>query len=188
MPKTHCLSHTRPYRIWCHIKDRCTNPKMQNYRHYGGKGVKMCCEWDEDFMAFHRWAMANGYREDLTIERIDGNGDYEPSNCRWATWKEQANNTTRNHLVTINGATKTIAGWADSSGIRYQIIRDRLYGGMTGERLLNPEKRRGHKWYTIKNETHDLKGWASVAGLSYTTFLGRLQRGFTVEELVFAVG
>lgn len=78
------------------MKQRCRDVKAINYKHYGGKGIRVCDEWRENFQAFYDWAMANGYRDDLTIDRIDTKKNYEPSNCRWATMKEQQNNRSNN--------------------------------------------------------------------------------------------
>ena len=89
---THGLYQTRLHRIWRGMKQRCSNPNKQHYDRYGGRGIKVCDEWENDFQAFYNWAMSNGYRDDLTIDRIDNDGDYEPSNCQWIT---QAENTSK---------------------------------------------------------------------------------------------
>lgn len=90
---THGLSHTRLHKIWRGIKLRCLTKTNNRYEYYGGRGITIADEWKDDFMNFYNWAMDNGYQEDLTIDRIDNNGDYEPDNCRWVTQKVQVRNT-----------------------------------------------------------------------------------------------
>lgn len=92
---THGGRHTRLFSIWSSMKTRCYNPKSKSYRYYGEKGVSICPEWLHDFGAFQKWAIANGYQDDLTIDRINVDGDYCPENCRWATWHEQRMNQGR---------------------------------------------------------------------------------------------
>lgn len=89
---THGESHTRLHNIWLCMKERCGNPNAANYHYYGGRGITVCDEWKSNYIAFRDWALANGYSSDLSIDRIDVNGDYEPSNCRWATSSQQNSN------------------------------------------------------------------------------------------------
>ena len=102
--ETHGLSvdasgkRRRLYRIWASMKTRCNNPHATNYAFYGGRGIRVCEAWSNDFAAFYLWAINNRYAEELTLDRINPDGNYEPMNCRWATLKEQANNR-RNSLA-----------------------------------------------------------------------------------------
>lgn len=101
--------HTRIYKIWCDMKTRCYNENSKAYKHYGGRGITMCAEWLNDFIAFNNWAMANGYNDTLTIDRINVNGNYEPLNCRWATVQEQAQN--KRYKAIKKEPTKHIDKW-----------------------------------------------------------------------------
>ena len=89
---THGKKDTRLYRIWNHMKTRCYRKSYHAFRHYGGRGIRVCDEWLHDFQAFYDWAMSHGYTDDLSIDRIDTNGNYSPDNCRWVTMAEQNKN------------------------------------------------------------------------------------------------
>lgn len=104
---------TRLYSIWQGMKARCYNEHDAKYYRYGGRGITICDEWKDNFIAFHDWAIANGYQDDLTIDRIDNDGDYCPENCRWSTQKEQSNNRSTNIKIKIGNATKTLTEWCE---------------------------------------------------------------------------
>ena len=99
MPTTHGLSKTRLYNIWCGMKKRCNSSNNKGYKNYGGRGIKVCEEWNNDFRAFYDWAMKNGYREDLTLEREEVNEGYCPENCSWIPMSEQPKNERRVHRM-----------------------------------------------------------------------------------------
>lgn len=124
--KTHGLSKTRIYKTWKSMKHRVLNKKDKRYHDYGGRGILICDEWKNNFLSFYNWAMKNGYKDNLTIDRIDVNGNYEPSNCRWATPLIQANNQRRNHYITYNGKTQSMSDWARELGISYTVLRARI--------------------------------------------------------------
>lgn len=139
-PRTHDKSQTRLYCIWQKIKQRCYNPSHKHYKYYGGRGITVCSEWKDDFQAFYDWSMANGYGDNLSIDREDFNGNYEPSNCRWATQKEQMNNTRNNRMITYNGKTQTMKQWSEELEINYSTIQGRLRRGCSVSQALSKEK------------------------------------------------
>ena len=114
------------YNSWRGMRARCYNKKDKSYYWYGARGITICDEWKNDYTAFKEWALSNGYEEGLTIERIDTNGNYEPSNCCWKTRKEQANNTRKNHLVEYNGKVQTISQWAEELNIDHDVLFSRI--------------------------------------------------------------
>ena len=124
---THNQRHTKLYEVWKTMKQRCFNPKNKGYKNYGGRGIKICDEWKNNYQAFYEWSMNNGYKEGLSIDRIDVNGNYEPSNCRWADRFTQNNNTRKNKPFIINGVSKTIHQWAREYNIPVEIVRSRFY-------------------------------------------------------------
>lgn len=140
--KKHGMAGSRIYITWQNMKDRCINDKNINFKNYGGRGISVCSEWKDSFEEFYKWALKNGYSEELTIDRIDVNGNYEPNNCRWISLKEQSYNKRNNHFLTYRGVTKTIAEWADEYGMDYDTLHARIkyYGWPTEKALTTPVK------------------------------------------------
>lgn len=95
---THGMANSRLYRIWKAMKTRCSNPNPESWKNYGGRGIRVCSEWQNSFENFRDWSLANGYSENLTIDREDNDGNYEPGNCRWITRKRQCRNKTNNKM------------------------------------------------------------------------------------------
>lgn len=122
------LYKSRLYRIHHMMMCRCYTESATNYEYYGGKGIKVCKEW-HDFMNFYNWAINNGYSEKLTLDRKDGNKDYEPSNCRWATRKEQSNNISSNIIFEFNGRKMTMAEWSRELSINRNTLDKRIRNG-----------------------------------------------------------
>lgn len=136
--QVHGLSNTRLHRIWHSMYCRCNYKSTNGYKNYGGRGIKVCDEWIgiEGFLRFYNWAMENGYKDDLTLDRIDVDGNYEPSNCRWATAKEQSNSKRNNCYIVFNNERKTAKQWCDIYKISQTTFNDRLKRGWTIEQAL----------------------------------------------------
>ena len=129
MKTIHGHHDERLHKIWSGIRNRCYNPKEAGYKNYGGRGIFMCDEWANDYQDFHDWSIAHGYSDDLSIDRIDNDDGYYPSNCRWATIVEQANNRRSNRYITYNNMTHTIAEWARIFNVRSDTLRCRINRG-----------------------------------------------------------
>lgn len=131
------LKQSRIYTIWKDMLYRCNCEKSNRYSRYGLRGIKVCDEWVDNFNAFYEWAMSNGYDDTLSIDRIDTNGNYEPSNCRWASRKTQARNRSTNRLLTYKGVTKCLAEWCEIYNLKQQTISQRIkYGWDDTEEIL----------------------------------------------------
>ena len=115
----------RLYTTWKMLRQRCLNPKSISYRFYGARGIKICKNWNS-FSSFVK-DMEPGFREGLTLDRIDNNKDYSPENCRWATKKQQANNRRNQRLLTHNGKSLTITDWAEELGVKRSTLSMRFY-------------------------------------------------------------
>ena len=143
----HGYAGERLYKVWKGMKSRCYNPNHKSYPKYGGRGIGICEEWRTDYKAFRSWAYANGYQEDAeyqqcSLDRIDVDGNYEPSNCRWANADIQANNTRCVRKLTYYGKTKTITEWAKDVGIPRETLRARIDNGWDMGRALTTPLRK----------------------------------------------
>ncbi len=126
LARTHGLSKHPLYRIFRKMVERCENQNCKSYKDYGGRGIKICDEWRTDFFAFYAWANANGYEAGLSIERINNDGNYEPSNCRWATKIEQNNNRRTSRFIEYSGMICTLSEWSRITNIPAWKISDRI--------------------------------------------------------------
>ena len=126
------------------MNQRCFNPNSASYKNYGAKGIEVCEEWKgrKGFDAFYKWSIENGYNDTLTIDRIDVNGNYEPSNCRWVTQKEQMNNTSINVYIEYMGETHTMKEWAEKFEIPYKRLWKRLHSGWSVEKAFTTGKQK----------------------------------------------
>ncbi len=137
-------SDNKLYRAWSRIRERCNSPSYYHFKDYGGRGIKVCDEWEESYQAFRDWAVANGYKEGLSIDRIDVNGNYEPSNCRWVTLAEQQRNKRTTKYITYMGETKSVPEWCDIYNLDQGNVRRRLLNGWNPEECLFGRKGNEH--------------------------------------------
>ena len=140
----HGKAHTKLYRVYNSMRQRCLNPNNPNYKNYGERGIRICSDWlgEDGFANFYEWAVEKGYSDTVktTLDRIDVNGNYEPSNCRWADYVTQANNMRNNRLITYQGETHTVSEWARITGLKVGTINSRLRRKKEIEQVLSPEK------------------------------------------------
>ena len=134
--------NSRLYKVYMSMIHRCYYSKQPNYKNYGGRGIKVCDDWKNDYKVFEEWAIKSGYNPnskygECTLDRIDFNGNYEPSNCRWITIQEQLNNYSRNVLITANGITLNVQQWAKKLGVNNATLRSRLKRGWSDEEIIN---------------------------------------------------
>ena len=136
LARSHEMTGTRLYRIWRGMKTRCSVVDATYYSYYGGRGITVCEEWQNSFETFRDWALGNGYRDDLSIDRIDVNGNYCPENCKWATAMQQGRNRRNNVFYEISGNAHTVPEWSRISGIGIHTIQERLKRGWTPEQAV----------------------------------------------------
>lgn len=136
----HGFDGDRLWSIWKSMIKRCYNKSHKAYDRYGGRGISICCEWKDNFLSFRDWSLNNGYAENLTIDRKDNDGNYEPNNCRWTIDEVQNYNKSNTIHITINSFTKNISEWSTISGIPKKLIYDRFKRGWKGIDLLKPKQ------------------------------------------------
>jgi hypothetical protein len=136
----HGGSRTKLYKVWTSMKQRCLNEKCSVFEGYGGRGITICDEW-LDYETFRKWAVSTGYKNGLTIERKDVNGNYEPGNCEWIPQSKQSMNTRSNRIINFNGKSQTLKEWSVETGINYDTLFGRLRKGWSIKRALTERVR-----------------------------------------------
>lgn len=190
---THGKTDTRLYVVWKGMKRRCFGKTHKNYEHYGGRGITVCDEWlgKNGFQNFYDWAMANGYDENApvgkcTLDRINVNGNYEPSNCRWVEQSVQTRNKRNNHYITYNGQTKTITEWCKEYHICRKTISD--YESKYGNEELALEyalKNRRYHRITYKGKTQTVSAWERELGFTHGFLSSRMrEQNLTFEQAI----
>lgn len=125
------------YDTWNRMMHRCYDVRHHKYPRYGARGIKICDEWKNNYDNFYKWSLDNNFQLGLSIDRIDNNGDYEPSNCRWATRKQQMRNTSRNRYITYKGETHSLAEWCEILNVKYRTASTRLYRGKSLDQVFS---------------------------------------------------
>lgn len=175
---THGASTTRLYKIWDGMKKRC-RPNSKN-KYYYGKGIKVCESW-KDFNNFKEWSINNGYKENLTIDRIDVNGDYCPENCRWATYKQQARNTSFNRMIEYNGQRMCASEVAEILNIKQSTFLGRLE---RNKEYLFYKYNKSKKYITYNGKTLPISEWVRELGINNSSFYYHIRRGKSAEDTI----
>lgn len=179
--RKHGKPDERLYSIWLNMRDRCNNPNNDLFHRYGGRGIKITGEWN-DFQKFYDWAISNGYNKELTIDRIDNDGMYEPVNCRWADRIQQMNNTSTNVFTEIKGEVKTLSEHARDHNINYFSLLYRYDIGLRGDQLIAPLKKK-KLFIEYDGKVKCLKEWSRELGFTYGTLQSRYNKGLRGKEL-----
>ena len=190
---THGLTGTRVYKTWESMKSRCYNENDGKYDKYGGRGIRVCDEWLGKYGAknFAEWAYKNGFDErkkqkEQSIDRIDVDGNYEPSNCRFVNAKTQANNKTNTVYIEYNGERKSLQEWSELTGIKESTIRWRINNGYSTEKALTEKvkavKRSGKRYIRYNGKDQTISEWANELGMPVKVLYARLQRGWDIKR------
>lgn len=203
----HGDSYTRLYKIYKGMKSRCYGDYDKNHmKNYKNRGITICDEWLNNWLAFKQWAYSNGYTDVLTIERIDNNKGYSPDNCKWITKEEQATNRRTNLYITINDETHTMAEWCRINNINRNTACKRIeaygwdpvlavtkptrkfekYGQHSRKRIADERSIYGVKWketqIEFNGETHNAADWGRITGLRRATIAWRLKNGWSIKD------
>lgn len=171
------------YQAWQDMKQRCHNPNNVFYYRYGERGIKVCKEWLSGYNVFYKWATNNGYQQGLQIDRIDNNGNYEPSNCRWVSPKQNTDNRNITRMLTYNGKTQTIADWSRETGIPITTIRNRIAKGASGDELFS-SRQRPPIMIEYHGEKKSLVEWCKELNIPYDRTKARYYAGKNVDEVL----
>lgn len=179
----HGLSGHPLFEVWNSMLDRCYKPKTTHFEHYGGRGIRVCWAWKQGFESFYKWAIQNGWKPTLQLERIKNNQNYTPKNCTFATRKEQCRNRRSNVVISYKGEKKCVVEWAEHFKIPSTVIYQRLKRKVPKNRLFEPVK----KWtyLTISGKRMTITEWATEYGLSKETVAERYRKGVRGEKLFF---
>lgn len=181
--KSHGLSGTRIYRTWNMMRQRCSNPTVDRYPQYGGRGISVCDRW-KSFESFYE-DMGDIPSPKHSIGRIDNNGNYEPSNCRWETPEEQGSNTSRTLLIEHDGVTKSLSQWAGELGADYSKLIQRYNSGMRPPMLFDRANENLRDVpITIDGKTKLTTEWMQLAGIPISSFYYHLRKGLSKEAVV----
>lgn len=181
--KVHGMSNTRLFRIWSGMNNRCAS-----YGPYYRLGRRVCDEWsrtnEKGFENFRDWSLANGYSEDLSIDRINNDGNYEPSNCRWATRFEQAENKSTNVRYKYNDEYKTLSEYSREYNVSRDVLKNRINSGWSVKDAIEVPVNAKKQYFSFNGEIHSVKEWAEIIGISKQTLKDRLRRGYSFEDAI----
>lgn len=166
------------------MKYRCNNPNYPDYHRYGGRGIKVCKEWEENTNSFIEWSLNNGYDNSKSIDRIDVDKGYSPDNCRWTDMRTQQNNRGNNIVLFYKGEYHTMREWSDILEIDYNIIKDRYYKGWEVVDILEKDKNSHRTLLTLYGETKYLVDWSKELNIKVPTLRYRINKGFSEDEIV----
>jgi hypothetical protein len=182
----HNLSKTKIYQTLAKMKDRCYNPKSEVYKDYGDRGIAICDEWldkENGYINFYNWSMKNGYQDDLTIDRINNNGNYEPSNCRWTTNQEQQYNKRDTYYIKYKNKRYCLSQFAKKHGIDKGTLKYRWEIGLRDDNLLNHKIPSNQTNITYNGKTHSIIEWSKITELDRKTITYRYKNGFPIDKL-----